>query len=171
MVFTSVSTVDMKYLIRVVLVAVILIPFLVFLVLIFRPLQVKLENHSQCKLNESNNTATKGSKSPDSLKYILLWTRFDGDVNWGLEQNFLDSKFFKRIKCPETRCVITSKTKLKPYEEFDAVLYHVGEGWGWFPSPAKRNLNQRYVAVLMTPPDRFFGKFNIKPNFFNWTSK
>jgi hypothetical protein len=102
------------------------------------------------------------------VKYILFWTDYLKDENWGFKKDTSNHEDLKKMGCKETNCVFTSNRSLLPVEEFDAILFYIR--FAIRELPEKRSAKQIYVAANDEPA--MFTGFYLKflEGVFNWTS-
>ena len=88
-----------------------------------------------------------------SLKYVLFYTNFWRNKNWHIGKETVGSEHHHFDNCSVKNCVFTNKKRyLKNYEDYDALIFHNGEGWkvnGKFCHiPEVRKPNQLYIIAV-----------------------
>jgi hypothetical protein len=120
--------------------------------------------------------AERRKKKRDETKYILLWNKFWGDNLWR-QSDIMHEDFLKRIKCPETRCLVVSNFHhiryFRPIEEYDAIVFHAPEMKPFheetLPDQQKRQPDQIYVFATQESPRSYWEQMKAYGNFFNYT--
>ncbi|XP_053678070.1 alpha-(1,3)-fucosyltransferase C [Anopheles nili] len=111
----------------------------------------------------------RSAKDTGRILYVLLYTSFFEQSQWGLMAETLGPDYFRMKYCPETKCVLTSYHNLLPsVADYDALVFHVASSWDR-PLPDVRRPQQVYVAAVMESPAHTKHKLELEANYFNWT--
>ena len=103
-----------------------------------------------------------------TVKTILLWN----SVNRLESSPFFGEGTQAFVRCPETRCYITTNRSSLPFDKFDAIVMNMfdveltvlPEDW-----PYRRHSHQRYVALSQESPITLAVDASIFDDYFNWT--
>lgn len=83
-------------------------------------------------------------------KVILFYTNFFGIRHWGMPNETNGEEYLKSIECPQTNCIFThDKNYLSKTHFYDAIVFHVAEGWYALDLPKTRSSHQLYVASTL----------------------
>lgn len=128
-----------------------------------------------------------------TYRYVLLYSDFyDDDRNWYLGKNLITTQvsrsslffnyflviksyyfqYFEDLKCPETKCTITSnRTYLSSIRDFDALLFfaHNKGDMKEYPRPSDRRAEQIYIVSMLETPPHTWRTFEKDHQYFNWT--
>jgi hypothetical protein len=80
-------------------------------------------------------------------KMIVFWTSLYLVPFWGLEKETFNETDLQALKCPVTNCIITHRKNMTNVENFDAVIFHVGNGYHWEGAPEVRKPSQLYIMA------------------------
>ena len=88
-----------------------------------------------------------------SLKYVLFYTHFWRNKNWHIGKETVGSEHHHFDTCSVKNCVFTNKKRyLKNYEDYDALIFHNGQGWKvngkYWRIPEVRKPNQLYIIAV-----------------------
>lgn len=84
----------------------------------------------------------------NDTKYILFWTKYFVEENWGMKTETYQEDFLKSINCPVTNCVFTNnKNLLSHAHEYDALVFHGAEPWVGLDLPHTRSPHQVYIMA------------------------
>lgn len=85
-------------------------------------------------------------KINDSRIQLLFWGKYFEDSNWGHEELTMDEKYFKKLNCPVTNCVMTHNfSHLPKISDFDAIIFNLWEEN--FTLPTIRSSRQIYIMI------------------------
>lgn len=145
---------------------------IIFLVIILVSYKV---NYNQSNEIQGTEKIHKYSKEAvvdlNETKFILFYTKFYGSKDWVLPEDTNGASYLESLECPETRCILTVDRKLKPVDQFDAVVFSgINTDFGAVDKKTlQRSDNQFYIFAHKDTPE--FNKFSTNAHFFNLTSK
>lgn len=86
------------------------------------------------------------NRGSNDTKYILFWTKYFLEKNWGMKTETYYEDYLKSIKCPVTNCVFTNnKNLLSHVHEYDALVFHGAESRMLVELPRTRSPHQIYI--------------------------
>jgi hypothetical protein len=108
----------------------------------------------------------------NSTIYMALSTTYFTNKHW-YHREMRDEKYFKKIKCPITDCVVHPYGHSgKHYSEYDALIFHAPSLDKHTPLPKIRSKSQLYFfasdesARFWRQVNHLDGFFNLSCNFF-----
>lgn len=82
-------------------------------------------------------------------------------------------QYFEDLKCPETKCIVTSNRTYLPggVSSFDSLLFFAHNKWDLkeFPPPQSRRPEQIYVVGMLETPPHTWRTFEKDWGYFNWS--
>lgn len=112
------------------------------LFVLFKSLHLQLAT-SRYKILEDYLSRSRGF---NDTKYILFWTKYFVEKNWGMKSETYDNDFLESMNCPVTNCVFTNNKKLLTHEyQYDALVFHTAEPWIGLALPRTRSPQQVYI--------------------------
>lgn len=81
-------------------------------------------------------------------KYILFWTPWWHLVHWNMGAEILGKEYLKSIDCPVTNCIFSHNRSFLPQPtDYDALIFHMGNLWGFDDLPEFRREDQIYIVA------------------------
>lgn len=124
-----------------------------------------LENHTWNTTR--GRTRTKLSRSINSTKSILVWTRFDFSPIYYLKTKQIA---FYENNCQYTNCFVTGqRTYFQDITQFDAIVFNGRNLYNLNHLPSTRASHQKYVFTNLESSVNYPVCSEQFDNFFNWT--
>lgn len=101
-------------------------------------------NQKPIKTSEDEVSFLPKNSRDDGLIYLLFWNSYlDSYASWGMSTDTSTREDLKKISCPVTNCIFTSKRDLLPsVTDFDVLFINAH---GAIKFPEIRNSEQYYV--------------------------